>query len=67
MTNITEQNVPASQRKTIYDTGDISEMLGVNVATARRMCANGELPAVRIGRKWYVPAKSLEQKLAANA
>ena len=24
-------------------------------STVRRMCASGELPAVRIGHRWYVP------------
>ena len=37
----------------------IAEITGQCEATARAMCARGELPAVRIGTRWYVPKPSM--------
>lgn len=37
----------------------IAEITGQCEATARAMCARGELPAVRIGKRWYVPKPSM--------
>ena len=33
----------------------LAVILDQSETTVRRMCASGELPAVRIGRRWYVP------------
>lgn len=37
----------------------IAEITGQCEATARAMCARGVLPAVRIGKRWYVPKPSM--------
>ena len=33
---------------------DLAEILGVSVKTVQHQCARGDLPAVKIGRRWYV-------------
>ena len=37
----------------------IAEITGQCEATARARCARGELPAVRIGKRWSVPKPSM--------
>ncbi|MBQ9041787.1 MAG: helix-turn-helix domain-containing protein [Eggerthellaceae bacterium] len=37
----------------------IAEITGQCEATARAMCSRAELPAVRIGKRWYVPKPSM--------
>lgn len=34
----------------------LADMTGgqVNASTVRRKCATGEIPAVKVGRKWFV-------------
>ena len=34
---------------------DVCDLTGSSLSTVRRACAAGQLPAVRIGRRWYVP------------
>lgn len=31
----------------------------VSAKTIRRACANGDVPAVKIGRKWFIPRDKL--------
>ena len=33
----------------------LSEITGQCEATMRAMCAKGSLPAVKVGKRWYVP------------
>lgn len=33
---------------------ELAELLDVHIDSVRRMMRNGTLPAVKIGRKWYV-------------
>lgn len=37
----------------------IAEILGISAATARELCRTGQLPAVRVGRFWYVSKSKL--------
>ncbi len=41
------------------------EITGQSAQTMRGLCARGELPAVRIGRRWYVPKASFVEFLGA--
>src|SRR5436853_3762819 len=41
---------------------EAAERLRVSVATVRRMCASGELPAERVGRRWVVQGASLPRR-----
>lgn len=34
---------------------DVCDLTGSSLSTVRRACAAGKLPAVRIGRRWFVP------------
>ncbi len=34
---------------------DVCDLTGASLQTVRRACAGGQIPAVRIGRRWYVP------------
>lgn len=38
----------------ILDVKDVSKALSITEQTARRMMANGVIPAVKVGRRWYV-------------
>ena len=37
-----------------WTVADVARDLGCSVETVRRRCASGPLPAVRVGRTWYV-------------
>lgn len=38
--------------------------LGLSVSVTYRMIRDGELPAIRVGRRWVVPRRALEQWLS---
>ena len=38
-----------------------AEMLGLSTNTVRSLCRNGQIPAVHIGRRWYVPRAKLDE------
>lgn len=42
---------------------DVADLLGATVATVHSMCKRGDLPAVKIGKRWYVPKAKLVEKL----
>lgn len=44
----------------------IAELTGFNVVTVRRMCKRGELPAVKIGARWFVPKASFIEHVDAR-
>lgn len=58
---------------TIFDSGaraaspdlltveQMAEMLGLSTNTVRSLCRNGQIPAVHIGRRWYVPRAKLDE------
>lgn len=37
----------------------LSEITGQCEATIRSLCSKGKLPAVRIGKRWYVPKTAM--------
>ena len=39
----------------------LAGMLGLSQNTVRNLCRSGELPAVHIGRRWYVPRARLDE------
>lgn len=43
----------------LISTERLAGILGVHLNTARALCRNGEVPAVRIGNRWYVPRARL--------
>lgn len=41
----------------------MADILGLAQNTVRSLCRSGELPAVHIGRRWYVPRAKLNEFL----
>lgn len=42
---------------------DVAEVLGCHQTHVRAMCADGELPAVRIGSRWFIPTAKMAELL----
>lgn len=48
---------PHSMRSSLLTIRDVADHFGLSVGQVRRMTANGDLPAVKIGSQWrYHPA-----------
>lgn len=45
----------------LITTDRLAALLGVHVNTARALCRSGEVPAVRIGNRYYVPKAMLAE------
>jgi excisionase family DNA binding protein len=45
---------PTLDRDKLYNLSEVADICGVHVVTARRWVKFGELPAKRIGRRWFV-------------
>ena len=39
----------------------VAGLLQVSVLTVQRLCRSGQLPARKIGRRWYVPRSVIEK------
>lgn len=39
----------------ILNTEEVAKILGISGQTVRKECATGGLPAVRVGRRWFIP------------
>lgn len=50
---------PFSDYPDLLGVPELVEILGQCSATVRNLCACQKLPAVRIGRRWYVPKAAL--------
>ena len=51
--------VPFSGYPDLLGVPELVDILGQCAATVRSLCARQKLPAVRIGRRWYVPKAAL--------
>ena len=38
---------------------DVAEVLSCHASHVRALCQSGELPAVRIGERWFIPTAKL--------
>ena len=47
--------------KTILTVNEVAELPQVSIPQVRRMIANGELSAMKVGREWRVPKAALEE------
>mgnify|MGYP003102825100 CR=1 FL=1 len=45
----------------------LSEITGQCEATIRSLCGRGKLPAVRIGKRWYVPKTAMAAFVNGNS
>lgn len=50
---------PQLQRRT-YTVTEAAHVLGISRSTAYELVASGELPAVRLGRRWVVPMRAVD-------
>lgn len=49
--------------KEILNTKDVAEILGISYQTVRKECAEGRIPAVKVGRKYFVTRENLYKLL----
>ena len=54
------------QLPVILNTEAVSELLGISQQTVRIQCMQGELPATKLGRRWYVSRDRLFACLNEN-
>jgi excisionase family DNA binding protein len=54
------RSVPASQGR-LLTISEAAERLGLSVAMVRRYCADGKLPAQKIGRDWAILQHAVER------
>ena len=45
----------------LFTVEQMAEMLGPSTNTVRSLCRNGQIPAVHIGRRRYVPRAKLDE------
>lgn len=45
----------------VWGVAEIAKLIGRTHAATYHMCANGELPARRIGRRWVAKREALER------
>ena len=43
------------QQRLFYKVSEVAEALGISRATVWRLIKQGEIPAVRIGRQYFIP------------
>ena len=57
---------PPDQLDTLLSTEEVAEYLGLGQATVYRWCREGNLPAVKIGRRWRIRRSALEEFVRKN-
>jgi excisionase family DNA binding protein len=50
----------------LYDTRELADLLGVQEKTVRIYLNNGSLKGRKLGRKWYVPAETLQDYFSGD-
>ena len=55
--------VPSAVLPDLLTVEQMADSLGLAQNTVRSLCRSGELPAVHIGRRWYVPRAKLNEFL----
>lgn len=54
------KNLPTKQ---LLSALEAAELMGMNKRTVERMCATGELPAVKLRKKWLINKNQLYARL----
>lgn len=54
------KNLPTKQ---LLSALEVAELMGMNKRTIERMCATGELPAVKLRKKWLINKNLLYARL----
>lgn len=52
--------------KRVYTVEETSRLFGLSQQTVRRAIATGDLPAVKIGRQYFIPCAAVERLLAGQ-
>jgi excisionase family DNA binding protein len=61
---LTKQDIMAHEaRQEITSIEEVAKRLNVGINQVYRACNRGELPAIRIGRRWLVPTAALDRLL----
>ncbi|WP_413469734.1 helix-turn-helix domain-containing protein [Slackia isoflavoniconvertens] len=50
----------------LFTTGEVASMLKTSVQMTRRMINRGDIPAVKIGRRWYVPEARFNELIGVS-
>lgn len=50
----------------LYTVQEVAEILHLSVDHTRREMRSGRLPAVKIGRKWYLPEARLNELIGVS-
>ena len=48
------QDVLTNKFGALMRTRDVSEVLGCHPSHVRALCQNGKLPAIQIGKRWFI-------------
>lgn len=65
MKDRTIENSPLEMYPDLLQVPDVSHLLGISPRTVYRLAESGELPRVKIGRRWYFPRARLAALLDA--
>jgi len=57
----TVRAVPSAVLPDLLTVEQMADILGLAQNTVRSLCRNGQIPAVHIGRRWYVPRAKLDE------
>lgn len=49
--------------KRFYTPKEVAEIISISPITVQRMCLEGRLPALKIGREWRIPIEKSERWL----
>lgn len=55
-----------SRRGKLLSPSEVAGELRISPKAVRRLCREGELPAIQIGKRWYVPERDLDRALTPN-
>jgi len=51
----------------MYDSVELSKLLGISIVTVRIYMKEGRIPARKIGTKWFVSEKNLQEFLNSTS
>lgn len=51
----------------LFTTDEVAEMLKTSTQVIRRMITRGDIPAVQIGHRWYVPEVRFNELIGVSA
>ena len=60
-----QQPEPFANYGDLLSVRDLCALTGLSAQTIRTSCASGQLPAVKIGRAWFVPKANLMTYIGA--